>query len=301
MRVLVTGSSGFIGTIVCSKLLSLGHSVRGFDLRPGTTTGLESIQGDVRDEHAVRGAVAGMDIVVHLAAIVSVTLSEREPERVRDVNSNGAVAVGRAALASSRMVFVSSAAVYGPRSGAIDEDAACEPSSVYGRSKLEAEQQLHALATDRPGWLVTLRPFNVYGAGQAYRGADTPLIAAIAHAIETGDPLTVRGDGSQRRDYVHVDDAAAAIAQLATQPGSVASRLNLATGSGRSVLDVVTLAEKVTGARIPRHHTERQQSDVMESFADITRLKAAIPSYAPAPLEEGLSRTLDRVGRAPEG
>lgn len=299
MRVLVTGSSGFIGSMVCQRLLNLGHSLRGFDLLPGTTSAVDSVIGDVRDENAVRTAAAGFDAVVHLAAIVSVTLAEREPERVRSVNTAGAAAVGRAALGVPRMVFASSAAVYAPQSGAIDEDARCEPSTVYGSSKLEAEQQLNALAADRPGWLATVRPFNVYGDGQPYRGADTPLIAAITHAYETGEPLTVRGDGSQRRDYVHVDDVTAAIVHLATQAGPVPDCLNVGTGAGRSILDVVNLADEIMGAPIPRQHSEKAASDVMESFADISRLKAAMPSYAPARLEDGLRRTLGRLRPLP--
>jgi len=293
MRVLVTGSSGFIGTRVCRLLSQSGHDVTGFDHRPPAGD-LNAVVGDILDAQALASVMPGIEAVVHLAAAVSVVECEAHPARARAVNVDGAVAVTQAALDSgvTRALFASSAAVYGPRSGTVSEQEPCAPASVYGSTKLEAEIQLRAMSAGTPGVLRIVRPFNVYGRGQAYRGAASPLVAAIGRAIFTGEPLVIRGDGSQRRDFVHVEDVARVIVDYVLEDAPRFSPVNIGTGVPRSVNDVVSIAEAVTGMTVARRHVRRAENDIEESVADVQLLRSVDPDYRPIGLEDGLAEAL---------
>jgi len=293
MRVLVTGSSGFIGTRVCQLLTRSGHDVTGLDRRPARGS-LNSVIGDVLDAQSVSSIMRSVEAVVHLAAIVSVVECEGDPARARAVNVDGAVTVMRAALDSgvTRVLFASSAAVYGPRSGEVSEQDPCTPAGIYGTTKLEAETRLRSMASNAPGLLGIVRPFNVYGCGQPYRGVASSLVAAIGHAISTGEPLIIRGDGSQRRDFVHVDDVARVIVGCVLGDAGRPSVLNIGTGVARSVNDVIEIAQAVTGRRIARRHVERPANDIDESVADIELLRSVDVDYAPIDLRAGLVEAL---------
>lgn len=245
--------------------------------------------GDIATSATIAEAMRDVNAVVHLAAVVSVTASERDPGQTRAVNTDGAVAVTRAALErDARLLFVSSAAVYGHRSGGITETEPFVPAGVYGRSKLDAEERITQLAEAMEGSIRIVRPFNVYGRGQTYRGGDSSLIAAVQRAISEGAELTVRGDGFQTRDFIHVDDVAGAIVRRILDDHADSRPVNIGTGVPRSVNDVLRIVEAITGTKIRRLHGAQSESEINESFADIRRLRAEDAKFDPAPLEKGL-------------
>jgi UDP-glucose 4-epimerase len=282
MDVLVTGGAGYIGSVIAARLLAAGHAVTVFDdLSRGHTTavppGAALVVGDIRDGERLAAAMtaAGCDAVVHMAALAEVAESVAFPERYHDVNTEGTRRVAEAALATgaTRLVFSSTAAVYGaPQRVPIGEDATLAPTNPYGDSKLAAERLLGEAAAASGGRLavVALRYFNAAGA-DGVRGEDhepeTHLVPLALAAARDGTPQRVFGDdystpdGTCVRDYVHVSDLAAAhVAALERLPG-VSGACNLGTGSGSSVREVLRAVEAATGRTLTEETAPRRAGD----------------------------------------
>ncbi|HEY8394941.1 MAG TPA: NAD-dependent epimerase/dehydratase family protein [Thermaerobacter sp.] len=248
MRVLVTGAAGFIGSHVVEAVVGEHEVVAVDDFSSGTLERVGDIavqRLDVTDPDGVMRVFREFrpDAVLHLAAQVSVERSLTEPDRDLDVNVYGTMNVLRAAAAcgTGRVVFASSAAVYGnPHRLPVDEDHPKEPLSVYGRSKLTAEWLVREYARGRGFDYVILRLGNVYGPRQ--RRETGPVVASFFLDALDGRGPTIHGDGLQTRDFVYVRDVARAFRlALDCPPGVVA---NIAGGSATSIRD---LAEMVCG------------------------------------------------------
>ena len=217
MQILITGGAGFIGSHSVAAALAAGHTVRVFDNlssgdRANLPANVDLTVGDVTDPAAVDAAVAGCDAVLHLAALVSVPQSMREPEATFQINAAGTANVLDAARRAGvrRFVLASTCAVYGDLSGVHDETSPTQPLSPYAGSKLMAETWAGVYARAYGMQTVVLRYFNVYGPRQR---ADSPYSGVIARwctAASAGAPCRIFGDGSQTRDFVSVHDVAAA-------------------------------------------------------------------------------------------
>lgn len=299
MRILVTGGAGYIGSVIVSRLTARGHHVVVYDdlsrgHRAAVAGGVPLVDGDVRDADAVRDALleGGCEAVVHMAALAEVAESVAEPARYRSVNVDGTAAVLAAARAADvdRLVFSSTAAVYGaPQRTPIDEDDALAPTNPYGETKLAAEELLWQ-ARERDGLGATaLRYFNACGADGACGEDHDPeshLVPLALRAARDGTPIRVFGedyptpDGTCVRDYVHVADLADAhIAALEALP-AVQGAFNLGTGSGDSVRAVLDAVEEVTGSTLRRESAPRRAGD-------------------PAVLVAGNRRAAERLGWRP--
>ncbi|MBM3147082.1 MAG: NAD-dependent epimerase/dehydratase family protein [Actinobacteria bacterium] len=215
--VLVTGGAGFIGSHLVAGLLRWGDRVRVLDdLSAGTLDNLvdciddvEVLVGDVRDTGVVERALAGVDAVAHLAAIVSVARSFDELELVDDVNVGGSLTVLAAArrLGVGRVVCASSAAVYGDVEALpVGESAPLRPLSPYGVGKLAVEGYARAVVAQEGSSVVCLRFFNVYGPRQDPSSDYAGVIARFLACAAERRPFTVFGDGDQTRDFVYVGD-----------------------------------------------------------------------------------------------
>ena len=252
MRVLVTGGAGYIGSVIVARLTARGHDVVVYDdLSRGHAAavpeGVPLVRGDVRDTAAVRAALVegGCEAVVHMAALAEVAESVAEPDRYFSVNVDGTAAVVEAAAAAGagRLVFSSTAAVYGaPERTPIDEGDTLAPANPYGETKLAGERLLQRGAVtrrarrDRPPLLQRLRRRRRLRRGPRPRVAPHPAGAA-RRARRPADPRVRRDyptpDGTCVRDYVHVADLADAhIAALEALPG-VQGSFNLGYGDGR--------------------------------------------------------------------
>ncbi len=300
-HVLVTGGCGYIGSHTVVELLGKGHQVTILDnLSNSSPLVVDRIAGicgrrpdlivaDVRDHSALRTVFqdAGFDAVIHFAGLKAVGESVAEPQRYYDNNVNGSLTLFRAMSSANlrRLVFSSSATVYGdPHSVPIREDFPLHVTNPYGRSKLMVEEMLRDIAHAEAGWQIALlRYFNPVGAhpsgeiGEDPRGAPNNLMPYITQvAVGRRKSLSVFGndygtpDGTGIRDYIHVMDLAgghlAALKALEARAGVLT--VNLGTGRGYSVLDMVKAVERASGKTIPYAVASRRPGDVAVSFAD---------------------------------
>ena len=333
-EILVTGGLGYIGAHCCVTLIEAGYRPIILDnLYNAHLTVLDRIEritgrrprfvrGDVRDPVAVRAALAsrGVVAVMHFAGLKSVGESTRRPIEYFDVNVHGTLTLLSVLrqTGGGTIVFSSSATVYGdPDSVPITEDAATRPASPYGQSKLMAEDVLEALSAAEPHWRIArLRYFNPVGAhpsgllGEDPLGTPNNLMPFIAQvAIGRRDRLMVFGDdyptpdGTGVRDYIHVVDLAkghlAALRHLQRIPGLVT--LNLGTGRGHSVKEVVAAFAEASGRDIPYAVAGRRPGDVASCFADPSRARRLLGWSAARTLPEMCADTWRWQSRNPDG
>jgi UDP-glucose 4-epimerase len=281
MQMLITGGAGFIGSHTTDAALAAGHTVRVLDdLSSGDRANLPAaadlIEGDVTDDDVVRAAIADCDAVIHLAALVSVPQSLREPVRTHHVNTTGTVTVLEAARQAGvpRVVLASTCAVYGDLPGRKVESSAVQPLAPYAASKLMAEQWAQLYARAYAMQTVVLRYFNVYGARQR---ADSPYSGVLARwctAVREAAPCTIFGDGGQTRDFVSVLDVAQANIVAATHPtlawGDV---YHVATGRSVSLTDVLDTLESVAARAVDRRYAPARAGDILHSSGSSEKLQ----------------------------
>jgi dTDP-L-rhamnose 4-epimerase len=305
-KVLVTGGAGFIGTAVTRALVDRGTDVVGLDslvsqVHPDARASARAfpgslVLGDVRDHEQVARASGGVSAIVHLAAETGVGQSMYEPERYHSVNVVGTeVVAAAAARLGVPLVVFSSRAVYGqgafacPACGRSFTTRCCDagspsgsreddplfPVSVYGTTKAEAERA--ALTTMPEGTpLVILRPQNVVGPGQSLHNPYTGVLAAFLSRLKVGSPLSLYGDGTQTRDFVHVSDVASVVLWSLERAGRSSDHLILNVGSGRrTTLDeLAAMAIAASpGAPVGVEHVDvKRAGDVEHACADLARL-----------------------------
>ncbi|SFR67359.1 NAD-dependent epimerase/dehydratase family protein [Halogeometricum limi] len=290
--VVVTGGAGFIGSRIAAALAD-DNEVRVLDdLSSGAATnlpdGVELLEGDVRDETAVRDAVRDADVVFHEAAEVSVQRSVEQPRRSNDVNVGGTLNVLEAAReADARVVFASSCAIYGvPDAVPLTEDAPARPRSPYAIDKYAADSYVRAYNDLYGLETVALRYFNVYGPGQA-GGQYSGVINVFVDQARRGDPITIDGDGTQTRDFVYVDDVVRANLAAATTD-AVGEAFHVGTGAETSVLELAETIRDVTGSDSDIVHQDPRPGDVPASVADLTRARESLGYEPTVGLEAGL-------------
>ncbi len=298
MRVLVTGSSGFVGSHLVQRLVSEGHEVTGADLKapPSPPVGWRDARIDLRDDGAVRTVVgqARPEVVFHLAAQASVAISMREPKL--DIESNVVatvqLAMAAAEVGARRFVFTSSGgAIFGEApSVPADDETPVAPRSVYGASKAAAERYLAILAEERELEVAVVRPANIYGPRQDPRG-EAGVVAIFAERMLRDEPVTIFGTGEDTRDYVYVDDVVDAHVRAAE--ASVPATAVVGTGvetSTRRIFDL--LAERTEYTRAPEAAPDRP-GDLRRSALDPKRAGEVWGWSPEVSLGEGLMRTVE--------
>ena len=280
MKILVTGGAGYIGSTTAAHLLTLGHEVRVLDdLSTGHRTavpdGAQFLEGRVQDPALLERALTDIDAVVHFASLSLVGESVRQPRRYFQENVGAALALleGLDRAGVHKFVFSSTAAVYGePDVDVIDENTPLAPVNPYGHSKVMIERLLAEEARANGLAAISLRYFNACGADGA-RGEDhhpeTHLIPRLCQTLLGElDDFQIFGqdhptpDGTPIRDYVHVRDLARAHAlalDALRVPGFEA--INLGTGRGASVKEVLAAAERVTDRAVPVVVGPRREGD----------------------------------------
>jgi UDP-glucose 4-epimerase len=285
MKILITGGAGYIGSHVVKTLGEAGHDLLTYDnLSSGNRWAVlhgSFVQGDLADRELLTKTIAEFrpDAIMHFAASIVVPESVRDPLKYYRNNTVNALNLLQACVERGvpNFIFSSTAAVYGiPLISQVDESAPLQPINPYGSSKMMVERMLQDTAAAHPGFrYVSLRYFNVAGAdgqcriGQAYKESTHLITRALKTAKGEFPSLEIFGtdypttDGTCIRDYIHVDDLAAAhvmaLEHLAKRGTS--DVLNCGYGHGYSVLEVVNAVRKVTGIDVRVSFTGRREGD----------------------------------------
>jgi len=296
-RVLVTGGSGFIGSNVIDELMK-SFKVVNLDLKPSKNSEIEQIIGDIRDKELVEQVVEKCDVIIHLAAQVSVPLSIDYPQKTLEINVQGTQNIIDAAhkFGIKRLIMASSAAVYGEASNLpLAEESAGQCLSPYAQSKWENESQI-MLARENGLEAVALRFFNVYGPGQSTDGAYAAVIPKFVEMLTTGKQPIIHGDGLQSRDFVHVKDLVRAIENLLECDWNLVDghAYNLASQSQTTILDILELIntsiEKINPDfnLIEPNFEQPRKGDIKHSFADISKITSTLNWKPSTELSQGI-------------
>jgi len=294
-RILVTGGAGFIGSHIADALVSDNEVVILDDLSTGSLDNVPSeaefVEGDVRDREAMSSVMEGVDIVFHHAAIVSVEQSVEDPELTHDVTTRATIQLLEfARRESARVILASSAAVYGqPESVPITETDQTEPTSPYGLAKLHADQYVRLYAELYNVEAIPLRYFNVYGPRQT-AGDYSGVISIFLEQAQAGGPITVHGDGTQTRDFVHVSDVVQANLLAATE-GTPGTAYNIGTGETISILELAETIREAVATEVPIRieHIDKREGDIDESQAAIGRATDDLGFRPTIRLQDGLA------------
>jgi UDP-glucose 4-epimerase len=300
MKILVTGGCGFIGSHIVEHYQGRATEIRVLDnLRTGYRNNLDGfdcvfIEGSVTDRQLVRTAMEGVDLVFHLAALVSVPESMAKPGECVDINVHGLLNVLEegSSAAVRKLVFASSAAVYGDNPVVPKvETMLPEPMSPYAITKLDGEYYLDLFRREGRLETAALRFFNVFGPRQDPKGAYAAAVPIFIEMAVRGEDLTVFGDGTQTRDFIYVKDIVGALAFAAETP-AVTGVFNAGYGQQITINDLAAqiIAQAATSSII--HHAPERPGDVKHSRASADKLLTAgwMPDHT---LEQGLTYTFE--------
>jgi UDP-glucose 4-epimerase len=297
VRTIVTGGAGFIGSHLVDALVARGDDVLVLDnfatgRRERLNDGARLAEVDIREGEAVRAAFEAHrpEVVFHLAAQADVRVSVEDPGFDASVNVIGTIEILEAARAAdARVVFSSTGgAIYGECEEPATEDAALEPLSPYGTSKLAAEEYLWMYARLHGTRHVALRFGNVYGPRQDPHG-EAGVVAIFFGRLAEGDPPRIFGDGRQTRDYVYVGDVVdATLAAAGTEGGGV---FNVGTGQETSVLELAEACMRVSGIELEPVFEPPRLGELQRSVLDTRRTADVLGTRAAASLDEGLTAT----------
>jgi UDP-glucose 4-epimerase len=312
MKVLVTGGAGYIGSHVAKVFKDNQHDVVVLDdlsnsnkLRVDALD-VEFIESSISDRSALNQVLPRIDLVIHCAAYKSVEESESNPDKYFDTNLTGTKVLVQEMLRNDKkeIIFASSAAVYGnAQKSPIREDGPAKPVSVYGETKLAAENLLAAFVAEKNLRAISLRFFNAVGAAKT-KLADTSsdnLFPKVFSALKTGNAPQIYGadyptiDGTCIRDYIHVVDIAEAHLASAMKIKSQSEHkiYNVGTGVGYSVKQIIEGIQKATGIVTPIDVTARRKGDLDIAFADTTLIEREIGWKARFGLDQMISSAWD--------
>lgn len=298
MRVFVTGGAGFLGSHVCTVLLSAGHQVTVLDNlsaghREMVPVAATFIKGDLKQEAKLREWLKGHDVVVHLAALVPVPVSVLHPVEFAENNVVNTVRLLESMrfASVSKIVFSSSATVYGlPRKLPLRED---EPlgvqSNPYGATKVSAEAFVAAYQRLYGYDATILRYFNPYGPNELCE-PETHLIPNVIRAALQDEPIPIFWKGEQVRDFIYVEDLALAHAAVLGQTGL--NYFNVGSEKGVKVNEVLSAVTDILDKPLKINDLGERPGDVPALYASSERLRKATGWQAKVGLEEGLRRTV---------
>jgi UDP-glucose 4-epimerase len=310
MKFLITGGAGFIGSNIVERLVQSGETVRVFDnfatgkrdnLDPFLRS-IELIEGDLRSFHAVREAVDGMEVVIHLGALPSVPRSVKDPLTTNEVNVVGTLNVLDAARDAGvrRVVFASSSSVYGENHELPKHEGMVpDPVSPYAVSKLAGEKYCSVFSRVYGLSTVGLRYFNVFGPRQDPASQYSAVIPKFITAIQRGESPTVYGDGKQSRDFTYVANVVDANLQASTADCPTGTVVNIACQERTTLLELIERINALLGRSAVPVFAPPRVGEVRDSFASIEAARRLIGYQAAVPFAEGLRRTVEWYTRRP--
>ena len=295
MKVLVTGGAGFIGKYLVKSLLEKGNSVTIFDNFSNSTknsinflenVGAKVIEGDITKLDDILNAIKDNEIVIHLAAKISVSESISNPLQTYRVNVEGTKNILTACEKNNvkKLIAASSAAVYGEGNPNVKltEEAELKPISPYGQSKVKMESVIKEFESKHDINCIMLRFFNIYGLGQTseYAGVITKFLERIEH----GKSLEIFGDGLQTRDFVAIDDIISSINDGILNGKS--GTYNIGNGKSTTIKDLAELMISISGKRLDIKYTNSLKGDIRNSQADISLAKKEINYFPKCKLDK---------------
>ncbi|MFH0839787.1 MAG: SDR family oxidoreductase [Candidatus Omnitrophota bacterium] len=331
-KYLVTGGAGFIGSNIVEELVKRGHFVRildnfssgkeenlnfalslrlrgkaeaGSNLSPchcepqrgeAISTNFELVRGDIRDYQTCSQACAGIDYVLHQAALRSVPKSMTMPHEYNAVNIDGTVNILEAALKNKikRVVIASSSSVYGDAVKFPEKEADIPLLiSPYALTKLAGEYYSRVFSENYGLETVNLRYFNVFGPKQSLDDEYAVVIPKFITCMLNDEQPPIHGTGKQSRDFTYVDNVVYANILAATTSGIKCEIFNVACGSDNTILSLVDTLNRIMGKQIKPKFGPVRQGDVFRTLADISKIKSILGFKPEINFEEGLKRTLD--------
>jgi dTDP-glucose 4,6-dehydratase len=308
-KVLVTGAGGFIGSALVHRLHAEGAQVRAFlrytsraelgllGLLPGEIkSGLELIFGDLRDPDAIHSAAAGMDIIFHLGALISIPYSYVHPVEVVQSNVLGTLNVLQACRAHGcRLVHTSTSEVYGTALRVpIDEDHPLQGQSPYSASKIGADKLVESYYRAFDVDAVTVRPFNTYGPGQSARA----VIPTIITQALTQDVIHL-GNLEARRDFTYLTDTVDGFIKAAQATGQAGETFNLGYGAevtiGELAERVIELVGRPLRIEVEPQRLRPDKSEVMRLLSDNSKARAVLGWSPQVDIQTGLARTIEWI------
>ncbi len=303
-RYLITGGAGFIGANLAHALVARGETVRILDdFSTGRLQNLSDIEdqveilrGDIRDSATMARAVAGVEVILHQAALNSNPRSIQEPLLTNDVNVGGTLTLLQAARAAKtrRVVYASSSSVYGEVAGLPKtEDMPTAPKAPYGVSKLAAEQYCRVFAQVYGIETVSLRYFNVFGPRQHPDSEYAAVIPRFLRRMLAGKRPVIFGDGEQSRDFTPVDNVVAANLLAAGSPKGIGEIMNVAGGKSSTLNQLVAWLNELLGTDLPPIYEPPRPADIRHSYASIRKAEALLGYRPHLDVREGLRRTIE--------
>jgi len=289
MEILVTGGAGFIGKYLVRSLLEKGDSVTIFDYFSNSTKdsvsslvdlGAKVIEGDITKPQDIQNAITDQDVVIHLAAKISVPESINNPSETFRVNVDGTRNVLAVCEKNhvKKLIVSSSAAVYGEGSPNVKstEESKTNPISPYGESKVRMEEEIREFELKHDIDCIILRFFNIYGIGQSseYSG----VITKFMEKIKQEKSIEIFGDGLQTRDFVAIDDVIDSIHNAISSGKS--GTYNIASGKTTTIKELAELMVSISGKKLKIQYAAALKGDIRNSQADISLAKKNI-GYSP--------------------
>lgn len=297
LKYLITGGCGFIGSHVADRLLAEGHQVRILDNFANSSkqflpASAELIVGSITDDSILTQAIQGVDGVFHLAALISVTDSITHWHQNHQVNCSATIRLIEQARGLP-IIFASSAAVYGdspelPQ----NEETTPRPLSPYAVDKLTCEKHFKLAWDLHRTPSACFRFFNVYGPRQNPTSPYSGVISKFAALLANHDPITIYGDGTQRRDFIYVKDVAAILVKTMSMSLRGAEVYNLCTGVSVTINELAGLMARIAGVAVQKKYAPARLGEILISCGDPSKALGVLGLQARTSLVEGLSELM---------